>query len=145
RHDRRGVPRPADQGRALARGQPLPRRGRRRAAAPPAAGRRRPGGAPSARITASGSTSHVPAVGAALGPGKSGEDYWKPVFAGYDCSRQWLQENRPDVVFLVYNDHATAFSLDLSPTFAIGTGAQYAPADEGWGPRPVPVVEGHPE
>jgi len=98
-----------------------------------------------ARITASVYTSHVPAIGAALDLGKSGEDYWKPVFAGYDFSRQWLQENRPDVVFLVYNDHATAFSLDLIPTFAIGTGAQYAPADEGWGPRPVPVVEGHPE
>ncbi|NLW95664.1 MAG: protocatechuate 3,4-dioxygenase, partial [Xanthomonadaceae bacterium] len=98
-----------------------------------------------ARITASVYTSHVPAIGAALDLGKSGEDYWKPVFAGYDFSRQWLEENRPDVVFLVYNDHATAFSLDLIPTFAIGTGAQYAPADEGWGPRPVPVVEGHPE
>ena len=31
------------------------------------------------------------------------------------------------------------------PTFAIGCAAQFAPADEGWGPRPVPVVEGHPE
>ena len=31
------------------------------------------------------------------------------------------------------------------PTFAIGTAAQYQPADEGWGPRPVPVVKGHPE
>ena len=98
-----------------------------------------------ARITASVYTSHVPAIGAALDLGKSGEDYWKPVFAGYDFSRQWLEENRPDVVFLVYNDHATAFSLEMIPTFAIGTGARYAPADEGWGPRPVPMVEGHPE
>ena len=49
------------------------------------------------------------------------------------------------MVFLVYNDHATAFSLDIIPTFAIGTAASYQPADEGWGPRPVPVVQGHPE
>jgi protocatechuate 4,5-dioxygenase beta chain len=48
-------------------------------------------------------------------------------------------------VFLVYNDHATAFSLDLIPTFAIGVGERFQPADEGWGPRPVPVVEGHPD
>jgi aromatic ring-opening dioxygenase catalytic subunit (LigB family) len=45
----------------------------------------------------------------------------------------------------VFNDHATAFSLDMIPTFAIGTTDTYQPADEGWGPRPVPVVHGHPE
>src|SRR5690606_9971241 len=77
--------------------------------------------------------------------GKAGEDYWKPVFAGYDFSRKWLPDNPPDVVLLVYNDHATAFSPEMIPTFAIGTGAKYAPADECCGPRPVPVVHGHPE
>jgi protocatechuate 4,5-dioxygenase beta chain len=56
-----------------------------------------------------------------------------------------MKEHRPDVVFLVYNDHATAFSLEIIPTFAIGTAAEYAVADEGWGPRPVPKVVGHPE
>ena len=99
----------------------------------------------SAHITASVYTSHVPAIGAALDQGKTADPYWQPLFAGYDFSKQWLRENTPDVVFLVYNDHATAFSLDFIPTFAIGTAASYAPADEGWGPRPVPVVLGHPE
>jgi aromatic ring-opening dioxygenase catalytic subunit (LigB family) len=56
-----------------------------------------------------------------------------------------MKDNKPDVIFLVYNDHATAFSLDIIPTFAIGTAAQFQPADEGWGPRPVPVVKGHPD
>ncbi len=98
-----------------------------------------------ATITASVYTSHVPAIGAALDLGKSNEPYWQPVFAGYEPSKKWFAENTPDVIFLVYNDHATAFSLDLIPTFAIGTGATYAPADEGWGARPVPVVQGHPE
>jgi protocatechuate 4,5-dioxygenase beta chain len=98
-----------------------------------------------ARITASVYTSHIPAVGAAIDLGKTQEDYWKPVFAGYDVSKAWFEANRPDVIFLVYNDHATAFSLDLIPTFAIGTAAEYQPADEGWGPRPVPTVVGHPE
>jgi len=98
-----------------------------------------------ARITASVYTSHVPAVGAALDLGKTGEDYWKPVFAGYDFSKQWLKEQKPDVIFLVFNDHATAFSLDMIPTFAIGTAAEFNPADEGWGPRPVPKVIGHPK
>jgi protocatechuate 4,5-dioxygenase beta chain len=98
-----------------------------------------------ARITAGVTTSHVPAIGAALDNGKSGDAYWAPLFAGYDFSKRWIAQARPDVVILVYNDHATAFSLEIVPTFAIGCAAQFAPADEGWGPRPVPVVEGHPE
>ena len=97
-----------------------------------------------ARITASVFTSHVPAIGAALDLGKTGEPYWQPVFQGYEFSKQWMRDNQPDVIILVFNDHATAFSLDMIPTFAIGTAAQYQPADEGWGPRPVPVVQGHP-
>jgi hypothetical protein len=98
-----------------------------------------------AKSTASVFTSHVPAIGAALDLGKTHEPYWQPLFEGYDYGKQWMKDNKPDVVFLVYNDHATAFSLDMIPTFAIGTAAQFQPADEGWGPRPVPVVKGHPE
>lgn len=98
-----------------------------------------------AKITAGVATSHVPAIGAALDNGKSGEPYWHPVFAGYDFAKAWIEGARPDVVILVYNDHASTFSLDIVPTFAIGCAERFAPADEGWGPRPVPVVEGHPE
>jgi protocatechuate 4,5-dioxygenase beta chain len=96
-------------------------------------------------ISASVYTSHVPAIGAALDLGKDHEPYWRKVFSGYEFSRQWMRENTPDVIFLVYNDHATAFSLELIPTFAIGTAAEFAVADEGWGPRPVPKVIGHPQ
>ena len=98
-----------------------------------------------ARITASVYTSHVPAIGAALDHGKTHEPYWQMVFGGYEFSKRWLQANKPDVIFLVYNDHANAFSLEIIPTFAIGTAAEFAVADEGWGPRPVPKVIGHPE
>jgi protocatechuate 4,5-dioxygenase, beta chain len=98
-----------------------------------------------ARITAGVTTSHVPAIGAALDLGKSREPYWAAVFKGYDFSKRWIAENPPDVVILVYNDHATAFSLEVIPTFAIGCAASFDPADEGWGARPVPVVQGHPE
>jgi hypothetical protein len=98
-----------------------------------------------AKITASVFTSHVPAIGAALDLGKTQEPYWQPLFQGYEYGKQWMKDNKPDVIFLVYNDHATAFSLDIIPTFAIGTAEQFQPADEGWGPRPVPVVKGHPD
>ena len=98
-----------------------------------------------ARITAGVATSHVPAVGAALDLGRTADPYWQPLFGGYEFSKRWMAGHRPDVVVLVYNDHASAFSLEMIPTFAIGCAESYAPADEGWGPRPVPVVQGHPE
>ena len=98
-----------------------------------------------ARITAGVCTSHVPAIGAAIDLGKAGDDYWKPVFAGYDFSREWIIREKPDVIFLVYNDHATALDMSLIPTFAIGCSEEFLPADEGWGPRPVPTVKGCPD
>lgn len=90
-------------------------------------------------------TSHVPAIGVAIDLAKTDEPYWQPLFDGYEPSRAWMAENTPDAIVLVFNDHATAFSLDMIPTFAIGTAAGYAVADEGWGPRPVPPVVGHQE
>jgi protocatechuate 4,5-dioxygenase beta chain len=97
-----------------------------------------------AKIIGGVATSHVPAIGAALDNGKSGEPYWQKVFGGYEFSKKWIAEAKPDVVFLVYNDHATAFSLEVIPTFALGCAAEFPIADEGWGPRPVPTVYGHP-
>ena len=97
------------------------------------------------RLTAGVACSHVPAIGAAMDLGKTAEPYWAPLFRGFEPSRSWMAQNTPDVVFLIYNDHATAFSLDIIPTFAIGCADEFKPADEGWGPRPVPVVKGHPE
>ncbi|ANI79878.1 MULTISPECIES: class III extradiol dioxygenase subunit beta [Sphingobium] len=96
-----------------------------------------------ARITAGVATSHVPAIGAAMDNGKVDEPYWAPLFAGYDWSRQWIAQEKPDVVVLVYNDHASAFDMKIIPTFAIGCADHYGICDEGWGPRPVPDVEGH--
>ncbi|HYW89652.1 MAG TPA: class III extradiol dioxygenase subunit beta [Chloroflexota bacterium] len=98
-----------------------------------------------AKIVAGVATSHVPAIGAALDTQRSSEPYWAPVFKGYERSKKWIAELKPDVVILVYNDHASAFSLELIPTFALGCAAEFEPADEGWGPRPVPTVLGHPE
>ena len=95
-----------------------------------------------AKVTAGVATSHVPAIGAAVDLGKTDEPYWKPVFAGYEFSKNWIANEKPDVIFLVYNDHATAFGLENTPTFAIGCADEYEIADEGWGARPIPVVKG---
>lgn len=90
-------------------------------------------------------TSHVPSIGGAVDHGKTQEPYWKPLFDGYGPARQWMKDNAPDVVIIVYNDHASAFSLDLIPTFLIGVADEYLPADEGYGPRKIPTVQGDPK
>lgn len=98
-----------------------------------------------AKIVAGVTTSHVPAIAAAIDQGKTHEPYWQPVFRGFEFSKRWMKEAEPDVVIVVYNDHASAFSLEIIPTFALGCADEFPPADEGWGPRPVPIVKGHPD
>ncbi len=98
-----------------------------------------------ARIIAGVTSSHVPAIGAAIDNHRTGEPYWQRVFEGFERSKEWIRNAKPDVVIGVYNDHASAFSVEVIPTFALGTAAEFGIADEGWGPRPVPVVKGHPQ
>jgi protocatechuate 4,5-dioxygenase, beta chain len=98
-----------------------------------------------AKIVAGVGCSHVPAIGAAIDLGKTKEDYWKAVFEGFERSKQIMAEIKPDIVIEVYNDHGTAFSLQYIPTFSLGVAEEFQPADEGWGPRKVPVVKGDPD
>src|ERR1043165_4701185 len=105
----------------------------------------RSGREPVAKIIAGLASSHVPAIGAAIDNKQTEEPYWKGVFSGFEKSKEWMADVKPDVVIAIYNDHASAFSVEMIPTFALGTAAEFPPADEGWGPRPVPVVKGHPE
>ena len=97
-----------------------------------------------ARIVAGLGCSHIPAIGAAWDNKKTAEPYWQPVFKGFDWTKEWIAAVKPDVCIVVYNDHASAFSLDIVPTFAVGCADEFPIADEGWGPRPVPKVTGHP-
>ena len=96
-------------------------------------------------IVAGIGTSHVPAIGAAIDNGKTGEPYWQPLMKGIEPARRWMAEAKPDVCIVVYNDHASAFSLETISTFAIGVAPEFPPADEGFGPREVPVVKGDSE
>ena len=96
-----------------------------------------------ARITHGIACSHIPVLGYAFDHGKEGEAYFKPAFDGFEWTRRFLADEKPDVIVLVYNDHASAFDMKIIPTFAIGCGDVYHPADEGFGARPVPPVEGH--
>ena len=98
-----------------------------------------------AYISSGVACSHVPALGVAADSGISNDDYYGPIFEGFKFSKEWIAKEKPDVIFLVYNDHCTAFDARVIPTFALGCAGEYHPADEGWGPRPVPVVKGHRE
>ena len=73
-----------------------------------------------ARITAGVGCSHVPAIGVAMDQGITEQPYWVPVFEGFEKSREWMAKEKPDVGFLVYNDHCTAFDASCIPTFARG-------------------------
>jgi len=97
-----------------------------------------------ARLVGGVGTSHVPSIGAAIDHGKIRDPYWRRLFEGVLPARKWIDEVKPDVAIVIYNDHASRFALDMAPTFAIGMAEQFTPHDEGYGPRPVPVCQGDP-
>ena len=57
--------------------------------------------------------------------------------------RAWLAEKRPEVLFVIYNDHVTSFFFDHYSHFALGIGESWKVADEGGGARALPPVKGH--
>jgi protocatechuate 4,5-dioxygenase beta chain len=79
------------------------------------------------------STSHVPSIGAAIARGEMQSDYWRPFFDAFSPIRRWLDEVRPDVAIVFYNDHGLNFFLNAMPTFAVGAATSYRHSDEGWG------------
>ncbi|MGE0349328.1 class III extradiol dioxygenase family protein [Hydrogenophaga sp.] len=94
------------------------------------------------KIIAGIGTSHVPSIGGAYDRGRTQTPAWKPLFDAYVPVREWLNEIKPDVAIMVYNDHGADFFFDKYPTFAIGCADRYAIADEGFGTRPLPAIPG---
>ena len=90
-------------------------------------------------------TSHTPTIGFALDANKHNDPVWAPIFAGYKPVQEWLAKKKPDVLFVIYNDHITSFFFDHYSQFALGVGDRYWPADEGGGPRKLPAIDGHPD
>ena len=80
-----------------------------------------------ANLIAGMGTSHVPGLGVAIDNGKTQEAYWKNLFLGLEPLREWHRANVPDVNIIVYNDHATEFSLDSYSTFTVGVGSRSNP------------------
>jgi gallate dioxygenase len=96
-----------------------------------------------ARILGGIATSHTPTIGFALDTGKQKDPVWAPIFEAYVPIQRWLDEKKPDVLFLIYNDHITSFFFDHYSHFALGVGDRYEVADEGGGQRKLPPVNGH--
>ncbi len=96
-----------------------------------------------ARIIGGIASSHTPTIGFAYDQKKENDPVWKPIFEGYAPVKQWLADNKPDVLFYIYNDHVTSFFFDHYSAFALGIGESYAVADEGGGPRALPPAKGH--
>ncbi len=96
-----------------------------------------------AKILGAIGCSHSPTIGFALDRQKQGDPVWAPVFEAFEPLRRWLAEKKPDVLFVIHNDHVTSFFFDHYSHFALGIGNSYAVADEGGGPRALPPVQGH--
>lgn len=98
-----------------------------------------------AKIIGGVTTSHIPAIANAMANGLEETPYWKPFFDGYPPVRDWLNEQKPDVIILFYNDHGLEFFIDKKPTFAMGVADEYYNSDEGWGIPTIPPVTGESE
>src|SRR6185312_12180604 len=97
-----------------------------------------------ARILGAIASSHTPTIGFAYDRNKRDDPAWAPIFAAYEPIQRWLAEKKPDVLFLVYNDHITSFFFDHYSAFALGIGDEYAVADEGGSARALPPIAGAP-
>ena len=96
-----------------------------------------------ARIIGAIATSHTPTIGFAYDRNKGNDPVWAPIFEAYKPIQNWLAERKPDVLFMVYNDHVTSFFFDHYSAFTLGIDDSYAVADEGGGARALPPVKGH--
>lgn len=96
-----------------------------------------------ARIIGAIGASHTPTIGFAQDAGKRHDPVWAPIFEAFTPLQDWLAEQRPDAMVIVYNDHVTSFFFDHYSAFTLGIDTEYHAADEGGGPRRLPAVPGH--
>lgn len=96
-----------------------------------------------ARILGAVATSHTPTIGFALDRNKQDDPVWAPIFEAFRPLQNWLEEKKPDVLFVIFNDHITSFFFDHYSHFALGIGESFPVADEGGGARTLPPIQNH--
>jgi len=87
--------------------------------------------------------SHSPTIGFAKDTHKNDDPGWKPIFTGFQVVQEWVEKQKIDVLFMIFNDHMTSFFLDHYSPFTLGVDDEYRTADEGGGARNYPPVKGH--
>ena len=95
-----------------------------------------------ARIIGGLAVSHTPTIGFAVDHDKQSEAAWAPIFEGFEPIKVWLEEQQPDVLFYIFNDHVTSFFFDHYGAFSLGVDERYEVADEGGNPRALPGIGG---
>ena len=90
---------------------------------------------------------HTPSMGYQYDKGISSQwdPSWKIWYDGTRPVRDWLNEKAPTHLIVIYNDHMNYFDLSTYPTFAIGMSNHFPQADEGYGLRPFPGIDGDPD
>lgn len=96
-----------------------------------------------AQIIGAIAASHTPTIGFAVDGNKQSDPVWAPIFEGFEPVQQWIKQRKPDVLFMIYNDHVTSFFFDHYSAFTLGVGEKYEVADEGGGARDIPAIGGH--
>lgn len=96
-----------------------------------------------ARIIGGLAVSHTPTIGFAVDHDKQSEAAWAPIVEGFEPIKVWLEEQQPDVLFYIFNDHVTSFFFDHYGAFSLGVDERYEVADEGGNPRALPGIGGH--
>ena len=84
--------------------------------------------------------SHTPTIGYAYDRALREDPSWRPVFDNFDVVRAWLDAAKPDVLFVIYNDHVTSFSFDHYSAFALGVDDAFVEPVDG-PPTPVTFCE----
>lgn len=90
---------------------------------------------------------HTPSMGYQYDKGTAGEwdPAWRRWYEGTRGVAAWLAAKAPTHAVVIYNDHMNYFDLATYPTFAIGMSAHFPQADEGYGLRPFPGIDGDPD
>lgn len=90
---------------------------------------------------------HTPSMGYQYDKGmRDGFDpKWRAWYDGTRPVKDWLEGVDATRLVVIYNDHMNYFDLATYPTFAIGMAAHFPQADEGYGKRPFPGMDGDPD
>ena len=70
-----------------------------------------------ARIIGGIGASHTPTIGFAKDRHTKADAQWTGTFDIFEPVTAWLEEKKPDVLFVIYNDHITSFFFDHYSVF----------------------------